>query len=77
MVRVSDTTPFGEIAELMPVFGIGRSKLYEAANKNELPVKVFRIGRHFRYLRADLDRLLAGEQEPPADGGADQVDSFE
>lgn len=75
MVRVTSDTPVGELAELMPVFGIGRSKLYEAANKGELPIKVFRIGRHFRFLRADLDRFLAGEHEPPDDGGAgaDQV----
>ncbi len=57
------TMSIGEAAQRL---GVGRSTLYEAANRGELPV--LRIGRRRVVRCATVDRLL--EDKAPADGTA-------
>ncbi len=54
------------IEEAARRLGIGRSTLYEAANRGELPV--LRIGRRRVVRCATVERLLA--DKPPADSTA-------
>ena len=38
--------------------GIGRSLGYQLAREGRFPVRILRIGRLYRVVRADLDRVL-------------------
>ncbi|MEW9532815.1 helix-turn-helix domain-containing protein [Microbispora sp. NPDC049125] len=43
------------------ILGIGRTKAYELAKKDQFPVRTIRIGDLYRISSADLLRLLGGE----------------
>ena len=49
------------IEEVAAELGIGRGLAYELARQGAFPVKLLRIGRLYRVVRADLDRALSGE----------------
>lgn len=55
------TATLGEVAALL---GIGRSTVYELAQRDALPVPVIRLGRRLVVSRAALDRLLAAGPNP-------------
>jgi hypothetical protein len=40
------------------VLGMGRTAAYEALRRGEFPVQVLRVGRRYRVVTADLQRLL-------------------
>lgn len=46
-------------------FGMGRTKAYELAKRNEFPCRVIRIGPAYRVARADLLRALGVGAEVP------------
>lgn len=46
--------------------GIGRTKAYELARADELPVKVLRLGNAYRVATADLLRVLGIEEDNAA-----------
>lgn len=47
------------IEEAAAELGIGRGLAYELARQGAFPVKLLRIGRLYRVVRADLDRALS------------------
>lgn len=51
------------VEEAAAELGIGRGLAYELARQGTFPVKLLRIGRLYRVVRADLDRVL-GEGQP-------------
>lgn len=61
------TMPREEFMRLPPVIdletagralGIGRTKAYELAQRDEFPVKILKVGTGYRVITADLYRLL-------------------
>ena len=46
--------------------GIGRTKAYELARADELPVRVLRLGNTYRVATADLLRVLGIEEDDAA-----------
>ncbi len=51
------------IEEAAAELGIGRGLAYDLARQGSFPVRLLRIGRLYRVVRADLDRVL-GEEQP-------------
>ena len=49
------------LAELAKCLHIGRTKAYELARRNELPVPALRVGQEFRFSRVALEQWLEGE----------------
>jgi hypothetical protein len=54
------------IEEVSALLGLSRNRAFVAARENRLPVPVIRIGKRMFVVRATLDRLLAGEDQPQA-----------
>lgn len=52
------------ITEIASLFGIGKSAAYAAAQKDELPVPVIRIGGRYVVPKAPVDALLGIDPEP-------------
>lgn len=46
------------IEEAAAELGIGRGLAYDLARQGNFPVRLLRIGRLYRVVRADLDRVL-------------------
>lgn len=46
------------LAELASRMGIGKTRAYELAQKNELPIPALRIGREYRFSHRALERWL-------------------
>jgi len=46
--------------------GIGRTKTYELARSDQLPVRVLRLGSTYRVATADLLRVLGVEEDDAA-----------
>ncbi|WP_258941975.1 helix-turn-helix domain-containing protein [Actinomadura luteofluorescens] len=40
--------------------GLGRTRAYQLARENRFPCKVIRVGISYRVVTADLQRLIAG-----------------
>ena len=57
------------IEEAARRLGIGRSLAYDLARRDELPVKVLRLGRRLVVPRPALERVLNGEGAGPEAGG--------
>ncbi len=55
------------LQEFADLLGIGTTKAYELAIRDELPVHAIRVGAVYRFPRARVDRLLGLEPEPKAD----------
>lgn len=45
--------------EIGDLFGLKRTRLYELARKNELPIPVFKVGRTYRASRRVYDELMS------------------
>lgn len=52
------------IAEIASLFGIGKSAAYAAAQKDELPVPVIRIGGRYVVPKAPVDAILGISDHP-------------
>ena len=48
----------GPLSELIRRAGIGETVAYELANRNELPVPIYRVGKRFLYSRRAWDALV-------------------
>ena len=46
------------LAELAALLGVGYTTAHELALRDALPVQPFRVGRLYRFAKADVDRLL-------------------
>lgn len=57
---VSETLSLAEFAIRL---GVSVTTCYELAARDELPVKALRIGRTYRFPRAQVDRLLGIESD--------------
>jgi excisionase family DNA binding protein len=51
------------LAELAIRLGISATTAYELAARGELPVKGFKVGREYRFPRAQVDKLLGVESD--------------
>jgi len=49
------------VHQLAARLGIGLTRAYEMARKDELPVPALRIGREYRFSRRALERWLDGD----------------
>jgi excisionase family DNA binding protein len=58
------------VAEAARILGIGRTKAYELAARNALPVRVIRLGRRLLVSRVELEAFLRGGDtaQPVQDG---------
>jgi len=68
-VSRSDTSPSLcsqtiSLAELADALGIGMTAAYDAAQRNDLPVPVIRVGRQYRFSKQALERILTAQHEP-------------
>ena len=52
--------PLLSAAEAGALLGIPRSSVYDYAKRGELPH--VRVGRHIKFIRQDLERVLAGRR---------------
>ncbi len=50
------------LAELAAYLKIGKTKAYDLARRNELPVPALKVGSEFRFSRLALNRWLEGER---------------
>jgi excisionase family DNA binding protein len=57
------------LAELATLLGVGYTTAHELALRDALPVHPIRVGRLYRFAKADVDRLL-GVREGSADVAA-------
>jgi excisionase family DNA binding protein len=58
------------VTEAAKVLGIGRTKAYELAAQNALPVRVIRLGRRLLLSRQELEAFLrGGEAAHPVQNG--------
>ncbi|WP_182881737.1 helix-turn-helix domain-containing protein [Microbispora sp. H10949] len=56
---LQDLPPTLDLMTAARILGIGRTKAYELAKKDEFPVRTIRIGDLYRVSTTDLLRLLA------------------
>ena len=64
--KAKSPTPEGRVktlSEVASVLRISRGSAYEAAKRGEIPI--IRIGRRLLVPSAALERLLAGDTQPP------------
>ena len=47
-----------DLPDLARIMGISRGKIYDLASRDELPVKVIKLGRRLVLSRAEVHRLL-------------------
>lgn len=52
--------------ELRAMIGIGKTKAYELARCNELPVPAIRVGRSYLFSRRALDEVLSRKHDTAA-----------
>jgi excisionase family DNA binding protein len=52
--------------EFMERSGLPRTTAYKLASENTLPVRVYRIGTKFYFVRAEVDAWLAGARQDSA-----------
>ncbi|MEU8264128.1 helix-turn-helix domain-containing protein [Micromonospora sp. NPDC048999] len=59
-----------DVVTAAAILGIGRTKAYELAKAEQLPVRTFKVGRHYRIpVAAILELLTKGtDARLPADG---------
>ncbi len=55
------------VEQLAQVLGVGRSKIYEMIQTNELPVAPIRLGRRILFSRAKVEEFLG--RDPDLSGG--------
>ncbi|XVQ85866.1 helix-turn-helix domain-containing protein [Microbispora siamensis] len=60
---LQDLPPTLDLMTAARILGIGRTKAYELAKKNEFPVRTVRIGDLYRVITGDLLALLGVKQE--------------
>ncbi len=60
---------FMTLNEALNEWGIGTTVGYELAQKNQLPVPVFRIGREYRISRAAFDAMRTAQHPVQSDLG--------
>lgn len=59
--------------EVADALGVSRWTVWDWAKANRLPIKTFRIGKGYRFSRAELERYLTtGEPSNPAYGRDDR-----
>ncbi|KAB8184048.1 helix-turn-helix domain-containing protein [Microbispora catharanthi] len=58
---LQDLPPTLDLMTAARILGIGRTKAYELAKKNEFPVQTIRIGDLYRISTPDLLKLLGGD----------------
>ncbi|GLX08975.1 helix-turn-helix domain-containing protein [Microbispora sp. NBRC 16548] len=58
---LQDLPPTLDLMTAARILGIGRTKAYELAKKDEFPVRTIRIGDLYRVSTPDLLRLLEGD----------------
>ncbi|MBP2704690.1 helix-turn-helix domain-containing protein [Microbispora sp. RL4-1S] len=58
---LQDLPPTLDLMTAARILGIGRTKAYELAKKDEFPVRTIRIGDLYRISTPDLLRLLDGD----------------
>ena len=51
------------IAQLADLLGISRTVCYELAQRDELPIPAFKVGRQYRFSRRAFDALM-NQQHP-------------
>ncbi len=51
------------LPELIPIFGVNRTTVYELAARDALPVPVIRLGKRRVVSRRAVEQLLAAQQE--------------
>lgn len=51
------------IRELASRLGIGKSAVYELAQRDELPVPTIRVGRQYKFSRRAVEALLGVEKD--------------
>ena len=61
---------FLTLAEFAKLLGIGNTVAYELAQKNTLPVPVWRVGRQYRISRIACEQMLTAQHEPVRDDAA-------
>jgi len=67
LTRERDTLTLSELADRL---SIGKTRAYELAQKNDLPIPTLRIGREYRFSRRTLERWLESDQAADADNAA-------
>ncbi|WP_405087758.1 helix-turn-helix domain-containing protein [Microbispora sp. NBC_01389] len=60
---LQDLPPTLDLMTAARILGIGRTKAYELAKKDEFPVRTLRIGDLYRVSTPDLLRLLNGDAQ--------------
>ncbi|GAA4200068.1 helix-turn-helix domain-containing protein [Microbispora amethystogenes] len=60
---LQDLPPTLDLMTAARILGIGRTKAYELAKKDEFPVRTIRIGDLYRVSTPDLLRLLDGDMQ--------------
>ncbi|NJP27203.1 helix-turn-helix domain-containing protein [Microbispora sp. SCL1-1] len=58
---LQDLPPTLDLMTAARILGIGRTKAYELAKKDQFPVRTIRIGDLYRVSTSDLLRLLNGD----------------
>ena len=58
---LQDLPPTLDLMTAARILGIGRTKAYELAKKDNFPVRTIRIGDLYRVSTTDLLRLLGGD----------------
>lgn len=64
-------SPLVDAHEMAAALGVSRWQIYELAKRDALPLRTIRVGQGYRWSRAALERLLAGELEPRGAGDGD------
>lgn len=54
--------PTVSINQARALLNMGRKQAYERANAGTFPCKCFRVGRIFKVVAADLERILSAEE---------------
>lgn len=67
LTRERDTLTLSELADRL---SIGKTRAYELAQKNSLPIPTLRIGREYRFSRRALERWLESDHATDADNAA-------
>ncbi|TLP66676.1 helix-turn-helix domain-containing protein [Microbispora triticiradicis] len=62
---LQDLPPTLDLMTAARILGIGRTKAYELAKKDEFPVRTIRIGDLYRVFSTDLLRLLGSDASIP------------
>ena len=58
----SSSNEWMDLEEFRTRVGMGRTAVYEAARKDELPVKVRRFGKRYLISRVEYEAVLSGSQ---------------